>query len=90
MKTLTADADADVLVLVADDGSGRVWVVNDGEGKSWYKPGANEGWLPVVNNGPAKLPGAQDVYDNFAEHDPKWHPEAAAMLLTVKALSKFL
>ena len=71
MKTLTADADADVLVLVADDGSGRVWVVNDGEGKSWYKPGANEGWLPVVNNGPAKLPGAQDVYDNFAEHDPK-------------------
>ena len=34
------------LVLVADDGSGRVWVVNDGEGKSWYKTGADAGWVP--------------------------------------------
>ena len=31
-------------------------------------------------------PGAQDLAENFAEHDPRWHPEVAAMLLTVKGL----
>ena len=85
MKTRT-----DPLVLVADDGTGRVWIVDDGEGKSWYKPGADAGWLPVVNNGPAKLPGPQDVYEHFASHDPRWEPEVAAMLLTVRSLAKYL
>jgi hypothetical protein len=76
------------LVLVADDGSGRVWVVNDGEGKSWYKAGADAGWVPIKE---AKgIPLALDLAYNFASHDPRWHPEVAAMLLTLKALSKFL
>ena len=25
------------LVLVADDGSGRVWIVEDGAGKAWFR-----------------------------------------------------
>ena len=28
-----------------------------------------------------------DLYDHFASNDPKWHPEVAEMLLTVRALA---
>ena len=64
------------VVAVAEDGTGRVWIVDDGTGKSWYRAGADVGWV--------------DLNENFLDLDPRWHPEVAAMLLTVKALSKFL
>ena len=57
---------------VADDGSGRVWIVEDGAGKAWFRPGADADWVPLKD---AKLPGAQDLYDHFASNDPTWHPE---------------
>ena len=72
------------LVLVADDGSGRVWIVEDGAGKAWFRPRAAADWVPLKD---AKLAGAQDLYDHFASNDPKWRPEAAEMLLTVRALA---
>lgn len=94
MTTLTAKKP---VIAVADDGSGRVWVVNDGTGRSWYKPGANESWLPVVGKGwfssgadegwlpvfnhPAKLPSAQDVYDNFEFWDVGWFAAEVAEIL---------
>ena len=67
------------LVLVADDGSGRVWVVNDGEGKSWYKAGADAGWVPFKE---AKvIPLAQDLASTTSPRmirvgTPKWQPYA--------------
>ena len=88
MKTLTVDADP--LVLVADDGSGRVWVVNDGTGKSWYKPSSDRTWVAWGHVTAADIPGAEDVAYNFAELNPKWHPEVAAMLVTVRSLAKHL
>ena len=54
------------LVLVADDGSGRVWIVEDGAGKAWFRPRAAADWVPLKD---AKLAGAQDLYDHFASND---------------------
>ena len=68
------------LVLVADDGSGRVWIVEDVSGKAWFRPGGAADWVPLKD---AKLPRAQDLYDHFASTDP----EVAEMLLTVRALA---
>ena len=52
------------LVLVADDGSGRVWIVEDA-GKAWFRPGGAADWVPLKD---AKLPRAQDLYDHPRQH----------------------
>ena len=67
------------LVLVADDGSGRVWIVEDA-GKAWFRAGG-----PQIGSR-SRMPNCrepQDLYDHFASTDP----EVAEMLLTVRALA---
>ena len=66
---------SDAVVFQSDDGSGRVWIVDDGNGKSWYKAGADAGWVAFKDV--KGLPLAVDLAENFFV---AWQPGVAALL----------
>ena len=86
----TQDLNDFPIVQIAVDGSGRIFIMRNEPGASWYfTPLA--GWRTFVDVPMKDVPPDDGTTrDRFVWHDERWWPDAAAALLMVKAIGKYL
>lgn len=77
-------------VFITVDGSNHIHVFRDGEGGSFYfTPRA--GWRKWDDVPVRDLPPDDGTaMDRYVYHDHRWWPDAAAALLLMKAIGKYL